>query len=410
MAEWITWVYFFYMFVSIYFLNVTLILYFKNRKNIFKYPNLTKNYSLSIIVPAFNEEGSIRETIKHIFETSYKNLIEVIVVNDGSKDNTSNVVKKLIKVYGKRLVLIEKENSGKADSLNCAIKIARGEFIGIVDADSYPEKESFNRMIGYFDDLKVGAVTAACTPRNRKTLLEKLQAIEYKVIAITRKLLEYLESIYVVPGSLSIYRTKALKEIGGFDKENLTEDIETTFHLLKNDWKIRMSLSARVTTNVPNKIKAWFRQRVRWTVGGFQVLNKYRKEAFKKNMLGYFVIPFFALGFALAILGMIIFGYLFFKRFIYSTILARYSHVANTNFIHLPDIIAPMSLLNFFGIFMFLLFFIFTISVLFLMKDEFLKKQSFFNLVLYMTIYLISYSIVTLTGIVSWIRGKTKWR
>lgn len=408
--EWITGIYFFYMFVSIYFLTLTILLYLKNRKDLNSYPLQKESYSLSLLVPAYNEEKTIGDTIKKIFESNYENLLEVIVINDGSKDQTKNVVKNLILEYGNKLKLLNKENSGKASSLNQAMEIARGELIGVIDADSYPERNAFSRMVGHFNDLKVGAVTAACTPRNRKTLLEKLQTIEYKVIALTRKLLEYIDSIYVAPGSLSIYRAKALREIGGFDEKNITEDIESTFHLLKNDWKIRMSLSARVKTTVPNKIKGWFRQRVRWTVGGFQVLNKYRGSVFRKNMLGYFIIPFFTLGFVLAIVGMFLFGYLFFRRFIYSWFITSYGMVAGTNFVYLPDLIVPLSILNYFGIVMFFLFFGFTLFVLALMKDDILEKQSFFNLVLYMTIYLLSYSIVTITGIISWIRGKTKWR
>ncbi len=408
--EWITGVYFFYMFVAIYFLMITLILYIRNRKILRYYPPLNETYSLSVLVPAYNEEKTIGSTIKNIFLSDYKGLLEVIVIDDGSADKTSKVVKDLIKKYGNKLKLITKKNSGKADSLNIAINLAKGELIAVIDADSFPEKEAFSRMAGHFSDSCVGAVTAACTPRNRKTLLEKLQSIEYKVIALTRKLLEYIDSIYVVPGSLSIYRAKALKEIRGFDTKNLTEDIESTFHLLKDNWKIRMSLCARVKTIVPDKITPWFRQRVRWTVGGFQVLNKYKRNILRKNMLGYFVIPFFSLGFILAIVGMFIFGYLFSKRFLYSFFIAKFGAVAETSFIYLPDIVVPMSILNYFGIIMFLMFFLFTIFVLAMMKDDILEKQSLFNLILYMTIYLISYSVVTITGIISWIRGNTKWR
>lgn len=408
--ELITGIYFFYMFISIYFLIALIILYIKNKKRLNYYPLLKNAPSLSILVPAYNEEKTIGDTISKIFEEGYNNLLEVIVINDGSIDKTKRVVLNLIKIYGKRLKLINKKNSGKANSLNKAIEIAKGELIGIIDADSYPEKQAFIKMIGHFEDKLVGAVTAACTPRNRKTLLEKLQTIEYKVIALSRKLLEYIDSIYVVPGSLSIYRAKALRQIGGFDENNLTEDIESTFHLLKNNWRIRMSLAARVTTTVPNKIKPWFKQRVRWTVGGFQVLNKYRGHTFRKNMLGYFVIPFFLLGFILAILGMFLFGYLIFNKFIKNWLIARYTVLGGSSFIYLIDFIAPPSILNYFGIIMFILFFGFTLFVLAIMKDELFEKQSFFNLLLYMTIYLLSYSVVTITGIVSWIRGTTKWR
>ncbi|MBP7708472.1 glycosyltransferase family 2 protein, partial [Candidatus Pacearchaeota archaeon] len=239
----ITGIYFFYMFVSIYFLILVVTLYLQNRKDIFFSPQITRNYTLSVVIPAWNEEKTIASTIEHIFASDYKGLLEVLVVDDGSTDNTFKIAKSLTKRY-KNLIVFTKSNSGKANSVNYALKHAKGELVSVIDADSFPEKSAFSKMIGYFDDLQVGAVTATCTPKNRNTLLEKLQTIEYKIIAFSRKLLEYIESIYVAPGSLSIYRKKALLAIGGFDPKNITEDIESTWHILSEGWKVRMCLSA----------------------------------------------------------------------------------------------------------------------------------------------------------------------
>jgi len=306
-------IYFFYMFVSLYFLLLSLILYFHNRHKLMHVPNLDKNYSLSILIPAYNEEKTIAGTIEHVFASDYNGIKEVIVINDGSKDNTLKIANSLKKKYP-NLVVIDKKNSGKADSLNFALKFVKGDFVAIIDADSYPEKNAFSHMMGYFSDTKVGAVTAACTPLNRETFLGRLQSIEYKVIAFTRKLLEYIDSIYVAPGSLSVYRKSALEEIGGFDKTNMTEDIESTWHILKNGWKVKMSLSAKVKTVVPEKIRAWWIQRVRWTIGGFQVLKKYARYVFQRSMFGYFVIPFFAFGLSIGLIGVGIFFYLLLGR------------------------------------------------------------------------------------------------
>ena len=92
-------IYFFYMFISIYFLVMTIILYFQNRSNVFFSPKITKNYSLSVIIPAWNEEDTIARTIEHIFASDYPGLKEVIVVNDGSTDRTSTFARKLMKKY-----------------------------------------------------------------------------------------------------------------------------------------------------------------------------------------------------------------------------------------------------------------------------------------------------------------------
>jgi biofilm PGA synthesis N-glycosyltransferase PgaC len=372
-------------------------------------PSLENNYSLSILIPAYNEEETIAGTIEHVFASDYKGIKEVIVINDGSKDNTLKIAKSLQKKYSK-LIVIDKKNSGKADSLNYALKFVKGDFVAIIDADSYPEKSAFSHMMGYFSDTKVGAVTAACTPLNRETFLGRLQSIEYKVIAFTRKLLGYIDSIYVAPGSLSVYRKVALDEIGGFDKTNMTEDIESTWHILKNGWKVKMSLAAKVKTVVPEKIRVWWIQRVRWTIGGFQVLKKYFRYVFQRNMFGYFVIPFFAFGLSIGLIGVGIFFYLLLGRLFNQAEILLYKMNANVNVISIADFNITPTLLNYFGIVLFLLFLLFTFLVLIGMKDKFLKNENLFEVIFYMTLYLIVYPFMIIWSIYKWSRGEFRWR
>jgi len=397
------------MFVSLFFLALFLSIYFHNRKTLFFIPTLTKNHSLSVLVPAYNEQNTIEGTIEHIFASDYKGLLEVIAINDGSTDNTLQVLSKLQKKY-KKLVVINKANSGKASSLNYALKLVKGDFVAIIDADSYPDKKAFSQLMGFFSDQKVGAVTAACTPMNRKSLLERLQTIEFKVIAFTRKLLEYIDSIYVAPGSLSVYRLKALKEAGGFDSKNLTEDIESTWHLLSMGWKVKMCLAATVRTVVPNTFKAWWIQRVRWTVGGFQVLKKYRKDLFKKGMFGYFVIPFFIFGLTIGILGVGIFFWIYMIRLFQRMEIVFYKMDAGVPLVALQDLNITPSVLNYFGIVLFIIFFLFTIFVLMAMKDDVLKKQKTYEILLYSTMYLIAYPFMIIWSVYKWSRGYNRWR
>ena len=116
---------------------------------------------------------------------------------------------------------------------------------------------------------------------NRKNFLEKVQIIEYKMIAFMRRLLSFVEGVYVTPGPLAMYRKNAFDRVGGFDQKNLTEDIEITWHLVKDGYLIRMSSNARVFTITPNKWKVWFRQRIRWNMGGIQTILKYKQKALK---------------------------------------------------------------------------------------------------------------------------------
>jgi len=401
-------IYFLYMFISIYFLIMTILLYLQNRRNIFDSPKTTKQYSISVLIPAYNEEKTIETTVKAIYDVDYQAINEVIVINDGSSDKTLEVAKSLMPHY-KNLKVINKKNSGKADSLNKALNFCSGDLIVVIDADSYPARDSFKKMVGYFDDPKVGGTTAACIPRNRATFLEKLQVMEYKVIAFTRKLLEYIDSIYVVPGTLAMYRAEAIKSTK-FDPKNITEDIEATWHLVHDGWKIRMCLSAQVTTEVPNKIKPWYKQRRRWALGGLQCINKYRGIFMRKGMLGAFIMPFFALGLVLGLVGITIFLYLFARRAISSYLISKYSLEASVPVIAMNELYITPSVLNYFGVVLFALFFIFNLFVLAMMKDNLAEKKSFFNLIFYMTLYLLVYPIVLITAGWHFIKGKNVWR
>ena len=251
------------MFIAIYFLFLYFLLYINNKKILFS-SKISKKYSVSVLVPAWNEEKTIEDTIKAILDVDYP-IKEIIILNDGSTDKTKEIVQRLQKKYSK-LKLVNKENTGKGDSLNVGIKMAKGELIAVIDADSYPAKDSFGKLAGFFNDEKVGAATCIITPRNTGKFFEKLQDIEYRVIAFTRKLLEYVDAIYVVPGPLAMYRTSALRKIGGFDPENMTEDIEIIWHLAQAGYKREMSLLAYSTTTVPIKFKIWWGQRIRWGV------------------------------------------------------------------------------------------------------------------------------------------------
>jgi len=279
-----------------------------------------------------------------------------------------------------------------------------------VDADSYPAQGSIDKMIGFFNDPKVGAVTCPVVVRNRKKFFEKLQAIEYKVIAFSRKLLDYVDSIYVTPGPLAIYRKKALYEINGFDTQNLTEDIEATWNLTAKGWERRMSLATEVSSTVPDKLKAWFVQRRRWNIGGLQCIYKHRKALTKKGMLGWFIIPFFILNTFLGLLGLSIFFYLLTTRIISNYLLTKYSINAQTPVIVLNDFYITPSILNYLGIILFVLGFAFTIITLIILKEKIIKKENILNIPFYMTVYLILYPFIMLNAIWHLIKGKRIWR
>ncbi len=399
-----------YMFISIYFLSLFLSLYIKNRKVIFDYPRTKKEYSVSVVVPAYNEEATIKDTVEAILNTGYPGLKEVIVVDDGSKDNTLKVARELERKYSKVKVFTKKNEGSKAGALNFGLKKASSEIFVVVDADSYPAKGSIGKMVGFFDDKDVGAVTCVFIPRHKNKFFEKLQAVEYNIIAFTRKLLDYVEAIYVTPGPLALYRKSALLKIGGFDTHNMTEDIEATWHLTHEGYKRKMCLATYATTTVPVKFKAWYRQRRRWNIGGLQCISKYKKNFFKRGMLGFFILPFFLLQLFLGLLGLSIFVYLITTRILTDYIFTKYSISVGTPLLTMNDFFITPSFLNYLGIVLFVAGGIFTLLALSIMKSGILKKQNIFNILFYLLVYLSVYPFIMISAIYHFLRGTGKWR
>lgn len=408
MLEILTIVYLAYMFVALYFLCLFTLTFIQNRKEIFLVPKITKNYSVSVLIPAYNEEDKIRDTVESVLKSDYKNLIEVIIINDGSKDNTLKIAKELEKKYPKVRVF-DKPNSGKADSLNQSLKIAKGELIAVVDADSYPDSHAIRSMIGFFDDEKVGAVTTRILVKNRDTFLGKMQGIEYKVIAFTRKLLEFLDSVYVTPGPLALYRKTSLLKIKGFDKKNMTEDIEVTWHLVHEGYVVRMSSIAKSMTVAPNTLGGWLRQRIRWNIGGYQTLLKYKSSFFRKNMLGFFILPFFSISLVLGVFGLGILFYRTLRRILYYYLSTHYSIEAQTALLTLNDINLNPSILNFLGIVLFILGMWFVFLALRYINNHIHEKESFFSVIFYSLVYIMLRPIVLIVSLGKFLTGKYSW-
>ncbi|MCK5321607.1 glycosyltransferase family 2 protein, partial [Candidatus Pacearchaeota archaeon] len=203
----------------------------QNRKQIYETIKPDKIRSLSIVIPCFNEAESIGKNIEALLASDYKGLKKIIVVDDCSTDNSYEIIKQYATKYPRVMALRTPENTGRAaGSKNFGARFVKTELIGFSDADSILNKDAITKMVGYFNDAKMGAVTSRVFVNNPKNYLTRAQAIEYKIIAFTRKLLGFLDSIYVTNGPLSVYRKKAFDQVRGFDMQNLTEDIEITWH------------------------------------------------------------------------------------------------------------------------------------------------------------------------------------
>lgn len=253
--------------------------------------------SVTIAVAACNEEKTITKTISSLVNLKYpKEKTEIIVVNDGSRDNTAGVVESLIRKHrNSEIKLVNKKNGGKASAVNAALKIAKGEIFGVVDADSRVEEDALRLSIPHFDDVKVGAVISRVKVDKPRNMLEKVQRFEYIMSNMIRKLMARIGTLAMTPGVLSLYRTALVRGLGYFDenKKNMTEDLEIAMRLKYHGYIVEMEPASITHTMVPPSLRALWRQRIRWSRGYIYNHWKYRDMFFsrKHSVFGLFQMP-----------------------------------------------------------------------------------------------------------------------
>ena len=302
------------LFLSILWL-ITLYYSFQNKKKFSKI-----NYeNISIIIPAFNEEKFIKKTIDSCLNLNYEKNIDIYIVNDGSTDDT----KKICEKYKNKIILINKKNSGKPNSVNYVLKKIKTKYFCILDADSTLEKDSLKNLYKYLfiknennETNKIGAVISRLKPNNENIFIVKLQIILYMVVGISRYLQSELKTLYLTPGVLSLYKTNLVKKIGYFDDKNLTEDFEIAYRIRKNNHLVLFSKESKTYTNVPKTFKIFIKQQIRWTRGFIQTNIKHKECIFNKkyNFWGLYQIPISLIS---PILLMVAFVYISINLFIF---------------------------------------------------------------------------------------------
>lgn len=230
---------------------------------------------VTVIIPCFNEAKVIEASVARIFASTYPYL-DVIVADDGSKDETSAIV---ARAHGDnpRVTLLTMENGGKAKALNRALAQAKGEIIVALDADTQFEKETILRLVRWFVDPKIGAVAGNAKVGNRVNLVTRWQGVEYVTAQnIERKALTRFEAIMVVPGAVGAWRRAALDDVGGYPENTLAEDQDLTIGIQRAGWKIAYDEDAVAWTEAPESFRALAKQRFRWSYGTLQCLWKHR--------------------------------------------------------------------------------------------------------------------------------------
>jgi cellulose synthase/poly-beta-1,6-N-acetylglucosamine synthase-like glycosyltransferase len=296
--------------------------------------------AVSVLAPAYNESATIRDSVRAMLKLHYPNH-EVIVINDGSKDDTLEILIEEFRLYKStrkplnaistkpvnaiyesrdpiRLIVVDKENGGKADSLNAGLNVARTPLVSAVDSDSLLESDALLLAVKPFledpertlacggiirvvngCDVEQGRVTRIAAP---SSMLARFQAVEYlRAFLGGRVAFSFVNAMLIISGAFGLFRRDAVMAVGGFVTETVGEDMELVVRLhktwreMQKDYRIVFVPEPVCWTEVPENIRTLYRQRNRWQRGTVESLWLHRKMMFnpKFGVLGMFAFPYF---------------------------------------------------------------------------------------------------------------------
>ena len=259
-----------------------------------KLPPVLKEYpGVAMLVPCHNEEENVRETVTQLLNQQYPDF-EVIAINDGSSDQTQQILEEMAE-QDKRLRVIQlAKNQGKAVALNTAALLTNKEFLVCIDGDTMLDENAVAWFMRHFvNGSRVGAVTGNPRIRNRSTLLGKVQVGEFSsILGLIKRAQRVYGRLFTVSGVISAFRKTALHEVGYWSPEMLTEDIDVSWKLQFEHWDIRYEPKALCWILMPETIAGLWRQRSRWAMGGVQALFKHFPQLFSWRNRRMWIIYF----------------------------------------------------------------------------------------------------------------------
>lgn len=246
--------------------------------------------TISVVIAAFNEEKVIARTIRAVLANRYDPL-EIIVVDDGSKDDTSGEVRRGF-AENPKVRLLRQENGGKAAALNRGIAEATGEVIIALDADTIFGRRTIFNLVRHFANPLVGAVAGNVKVGNRINPLTYWQSIEYVTSQnLDRRAYAVINSVTVVPGAVGAWRREAILQAGGYTTDTMAEDMDLTWRIRRIGWRIETDSDAIGYTEAPDSFRALFVQRFRWAFGTLQCLWKHRRAMGRYGWFGRVMLP-----------------------------------------------------------------------------------------------------------------------
>ena len=235
---------------------------------------------VSIVVPAFNEAVGIERAVRSLAGSDYPEF-EIVVVDDGSSDDTGALVEKL---GLPKVRLLRQENAGKPAALNRGIAETKHEVVVMVDGDTVFEPETLLHLVQPFRSNDVGAVSGNTKVGNRRGLLGRWQHIEYVMgFNLDRRLFDVLQCMPTVPGAVGAFRRQALANVGGVSGATLAEDTDLTLAIGRDGWRVVYAENARAWTEAPATLRGLWRQRYRWCYGTLQSVWKHRAAIWRRG-------------------------------------------------------------------------------------------------------------------------------
>jgi cellulose synthase/poly-beta-1,6-N-acetylglucosamine synthase-like glycosyltransferase len=247
---------------------------------------------VSVLIPAFNEAKVVAASVARILDSRHVKL-EVIVIDDGSTDGTSEIIRDCF-AGESRVRLLTLPNGGKARAINAGLALATGEVVVALDADTHFEPDTIARLARWFTDERVGAVAGNAKVGNRINLITRWQALEYITAQnLERRALSALDCITVVPGAVGAWRRSALMKLGGFPIDTLAEDQDLTISMQKAGYRALFDADAVAWTEAPDTVRGLAKQRFRWSFGTLQCLWKHSDVTLRPRYgaLGLVALP-----------------------------------------------------------------------------------------------------------------------
>ncbi|MFJ9708617.1 bifunctional polysaccharide deacetylase/glycosyltransferase family 2 protein [Streptomyces sp. NPDC101234] len=249
-------------------------------------PEVTR--PVSVIVPAYNEKECIANTLESLAQSTHP--IEIIVVDDGSTDGTSEIARAAADKLGMSNVrVVRQENAGKPAALNNGVRNASYDIVIMMDGDTVFEPDAVHQLVQPFADPEVGAVAGNAKVGNRNTVIGAWQHIEYVMgFNLDRRMYDLLRCMPTIPGAIGAFRRDAVLQVGGMSEDTLAEDTDITIAMHRAGWRVVYQEHAKAWTEAPGSLKQLWSQRYRWSYGTMQALWKHRKSLTDKGPSGRF--------------------------------------------------------------------------------------------------------------------------